>query len=128
VRTLTARLLEHFGYAALTAADGYAGIAAFRAQPDAIDCILLDMRMPHMDGAQTLGEIRNIRPAARVVLMSGYDEQDVASRFAGQTLASVLRKPFSADMLRKHVRRAISESRNFIGPEYSRYDGPGRAT
>jgi DNA-binding NtrC family response regulator len=72
-----------------------------------IDCILLDMNMPHMDGAQTLQEIQRIRPGARVVLMSGHDEQEIASQFTGQTLASVLPKPFSPAMLREHVRRAI---------------------
>jgi PAS domain S-box-containing protein len=110
VRALTARMLDRFGYIVRTAADGYAGVAAFGAQPDTIDCILLDMSMPQMDGVQTLHELRRIRPDVRVVLMSGYDEQEVAARFAGQTLASVLPKPFSPDMLREHVRRAIGVS------------------
>jgi PAS domain S-box-containing protein len=110
VRAITQRILEHYGYSVLTAADGYAGVAAFRTQPDAIDCILLDISMPQMDGAQALQEIRHIRPDARVVLMSGYDEQDVTARFAGYTLAGVLAKPFSPDILRAHVQRAIGEN------------------
>jgi CheY-like chemotaxis protein len=108
VRALAARMLKHFGYHVLIADDGYAGVAAFRAQPDAIDCILLDMSMPQMDGAQTLQQLRRIRPRACVVLMSGHDEQEIASLFAGQTLASVLPKPFSPAMLRELVLRSIS--------------------
>jgi two-component system cell cycle sensor histidine kinase/response regulator CckA len=111
VRALAVRMLEHFGYAVLTASDGCAGVAAFGAQPDTIDCILLDMSMPQMDGAQTLQEIQRIRPEARVVLMSGHDEQELTSRFAGRTLASVLPKPFSPTMLREHVSRAIHNER-----------------
>ena len=107
VRALAARILKHVGYEVLLADDGHAGVAAFNAQPDAIDCILLDMNMPQMDGAQTLQEIQRIRPSARVVLMSGHDEQEIASQFAGQALASVLPKPFSPAVLREHVRQAI---------------------
>jgi PAS domain S-box-containing protein len=112
VRALAIRMLKHFGYDVLTADDGYAGVATFSAQPDAIDCILLDMNMPKMDGAQTLQELHRIRPDTRVVLMSGHDEQEIASQFAGKALASVLPKPFTPAMLREHVRRAIgSEDR-----------------
>ena len=112
VRALASRILKHFGYDVLTADDGRAGVAAFDTQPDTIDCVLLDMTMPHMDGAQTLHEIRRVRPDARVVLMSGHDEQAIASQFAGQTLASVLQKPFTPAMLREHLRQAIgSEDR-----------------
>ncbi|HET9221518.1 MAG TPA: GAF domain-containing protein [Roseiflexaceae bacterium] len=109
IRALAARMLKRFGYDVLIADDGYAGVAAFSAQPDAIDCVLLDMNMPNMDGAQTLQEIQRIRPGARVVLMSGHDEQEIASQFAGQTLASVLSKPFSPAVLREHMRRAMTE-------------------
>jgi CheY-like chemotaxis protein len=109
VQALAARMLRHCGYDVLTADDGYAGVAAFRARPDAIDCVLLDMSMPQMDGAQTLHEIRRVRPDARVVLMSGYDEQEVAAQFAGQTLDGVLQKPFSPAMLRERIRRALED-------------------
>ena len=91
----------------LIADDGLAGVA-FRAQPYTIDCILLDISMPQMDGPQTLHEIRRIQPDARVVLMSGYDEQDVASQFAGQT-GDMLQKPFSPATLREHIRRALED-------------------
>jgi CheY-like chemotaxis protein len=109
VRALAARMLRRFGYDVLTADDGFAGVAAFNAQPDAIGCILLDMSMPQMDGAQTLREIRRVRPDARVVLMSGYDEQDVVSQFAGQMLDGVLSKPFSPATLRECVRRVLED-------------------
>jgi nitrogen-specific signal transduction histidine kinase/CheY-like chemotaxis protein len=107
VRALAVRMLKHFGYEVLTAEDGCAGVASFRAQPDAIDCVLLDMSMPQMDGLQTLRELRHIKPDVRVVLMSGYDEQEVASQFAGYKLEGVIQKPFSPKILREHMRQAI---------------------
>jgi PAS domain S-box-containing protein len=112
VRALATRMLKRFGYDVLAADDGRAGVAAFNTQPDAIDCILLDMSMPEMDGAQVLQEIRRIRPNTRVVLMSGHDEQELESQFAGQALASVLPKPFTPAMLREHVERAMTEIRD----------------
>jgi PAS domain S-box-containing protein len=109
VRALAARILRRYGYDVLTADDGCAGVAAFRARPDAIDCILLDLSMPQMDGSQTLHEIRRIRPDARVVLMSGHDEQEVASQFAGQTLEGVLQKPFSPATLHERIQHALED-------------------
>jgi len=107
LRALTVRILEHFGFAVLTAADGQDGVAAFRAQADLIDCVLLDMHMPRMDGRQTLREILRIKHDARVVLMSGQDAHEIAQHFANLNLAGILQKPFSPDTLHAQIRQAI---------------------
>ena len=55
--------------------------------------------MPNVDGEKTLQEILKIRPQAKVVLMSGYSEEEIAQRFVGQPLAGFLQKPFTLSML-----------------------------
>ena len=49
--------------------------------------------MPHMDGEETFRELRRLDPGVRVVMSSGYTEQDVTSRFAGKGLVGFLQKP-----------------------------------
>ncbi|MDD5306610.1 MAG: response regulator [Deltaproteobacteria bacterium] len=94
VREVAQNMLEAAGYRVITAADGPQGLSAFRKRPDEIAAVLLDNTMPRMDGAETFEELRRIRPDVKVILSSGYNEQEVTARFAGRGLAGFLQKPY----------------------------------
>jgi CheY-like chemotaxis protein len=67
-----------------------------------IDVVLLDVTMPRMGGEETFRQLRLLRPDVRVVLASGYSEQEATSQFAGKGLAGFIEKPFRAvDLLAK---------------------------
>jgi PAS domain S-box-containing protein len=100
---LGARMLERMGFTVLTAADGAEALERYRERQSEIDLVLLDLTMPHMDGAQAFGELRRINPAIRVVLASGYSEDDVAARFAGKGLDGVLPKPYTLNKLKELI-------------------------
>ena len=61
---------------------------------DEIVVVLLDLTMPHLDGEETFRELRRLRPDVRVILSSGYNEQETTDRFAGKGLAGFLQKPY----------------------------------
>jgi CheY-like chemotaxis protein len=107
IRTMAARVLEQAGYRILTAADGRAAVEVFRANADKIVCVLLDLMLPHTTGDVIFRQIRRIKLDTCVILMSGYDEQEMTSRFAGQGPAGFLQKPFSPDQLRDTLRRLL---------------------
>jgi PAS domain S-box-containing protein len=98
---LGARMLEHLGFTVVTATDGLQAVDLFRKRGKEIDLVLMDLTMPHMDGAEAFGELRRLNPDVRVVLASGYSHEDVASRFAGKGLDGVLQKPYSLAKLRE---------------------------
>ncbi|MFA6148232.1 MAG: response regulator [bacterium] len=98
---LGARMLEHLGFTVLTATDGLDAVELYRARGKEIDLVLMDLTMPHMDGAEAFGELRRLNPDVRVVLASGYSHEDVASRFAGKSLDGVLQKPYTLLKLRE---------------------------
>jgi two-component system cell cycle sensor histidine kinase/response regulator CckA len=98
---LGARMLEHLGFTVLTAADGLQTVELYRERGKEIDLVLMDLTMPHMDGAEAFGELRRLNPEVRVVLASGYSHEDVASAFAGKGLAGVLQKPYTLAKLRE---------------------------
>ncbi len=100
---LGARMLEHLGFTVLTAADGLQAVDSYRERGKEIDLVLMDLTMPHMDGAEAFGELRRLNPDIRVVLASGYSHEDVASRFAGKGLAGVLQKPYTLAKLRESL-------------------------
>lgn len=107
VRAVTARMLERMGYLTLVAPDGQAAVDLFIAHADTIACVLLDVTMPVMSGAQALQAIRDVRPDAPVVLMSGYTSEETATRFAQLRPNGFLHKPFDASELRTCLEAAF---------------------
>ncbi len=99
VREVAALILEEAGFDVATAADGREAVARFRESPEAFDCVMLDMTMPRMNGAEAFREMRRIRPDVRVLLCSGYDEEAATAQFAGKGLAGFLQKPFAPELL-----------------------------
>jgi len=111
VRIVTARMLENFGFSVLKACDGREGVETFRKNSGDIQAVVLDMTMPRLNGDEAFREIRRINPAARVLLMSGYNEQDATDRFAGKGLAGFLQKPFRQDDLRDKLRMILEKTK-----------------
>ncbi|NWG21981.1 MAG: response regulator [Chloroflexi bacterium] len=107
VRTVTSRMLERLGYQTLVAPDGQAAVDLFAAHADTIACVLLDVTMPVMGGAQALQAIREVRPEAPVVLMSGYASEETAARFAQLRPTGFLHKPFDTSELRTCLEAAF---------------------
>ncbi len=106
VRTVTRRMLEQAGHTVLVAADGHQALDVYRQRPG-IDLVLLDMTMPRMDGEETFRELRRVDPGVRVILTSGYNEQDATERFAGKGLAGFIQKPYRPQDLLEKVRAAL---------------------
>ena len=109
VRAVTARALKAFGFEVLEGADGLEGLNLFREHPE-IGCVLLDMTMPRMNGEEAFAAIKRIRPDARIVLMSGYAEQDATERFGSRGLSGFIQKPYELATLREVIRAAMENN------------------
>jgi len=102
IRALGKDMLQFLGYHVLTATDGRESLEAFRQNRDDIVCVILDLTMPHLDGEQTFRELRRIKPDVKVLMSSGYNEQEVTQRFLGKGLAGFIQKPYKvAELGRK---------------------------
>jgi signal transduction histidine kinase/CheY-like chemotaxis protein len=109
VRTVGKLMLEEMGFDVTLAVDGRDGVEKFREHQDEIALVLLDMTMPGMGGEETFREIRRIKPDAAVILSSGYNEQEVTSRFAGKGLAGFIQKPYQYQTLLEKVREVLAD-------------------
>jgi CheY-like chemotaxis protein len=107
LRNVAARLLERNGFEVEVACNGREGVEKFAAQPDRFRAVLLDLTMPQMDGEEAFREIRRIRPAARVLLMSGFSHQEAVDRFAGKGLGGFIQKPFGPQQLSQSLRTLL---------------------
>lgn len=114
IRNVARVMLESGGYTVLTASDGIEAVEIFKARGDEIGCVVLDMTMPRMDGVETFRELRAIRDDARVIMSSGYAEQEVKGRFSDGELAGFVQKPYSTMSFLDTV-RAVIESGQVAG-------------
>ena len=109
IRDIASRVLESGGYHVTTANDGVDALRLFAERPDAFVCVLLDMTMPQLNGEETFAALRKLAPDVRVVLSSGYTEQEATRRFIGKGLAGFVAKPWSADELLAAIARATGD-------------------
>lgn len=110
VRSVAKGLLEHYGYSVMTANDGPDALEVFKQHRDEIAAVLLDLTMPGIDGVQTFRELRGACSDIKVVITSGYSEQEVESKFADERPAGFVEKPFQATKLLKAIRQALENS------------------
>ena len=94
LRELAAEMLGGLGYRVLTAADGEDGVAMVRQEQGRIRCVLLDLVMPRLSGADCFRAIRQIDPGLPVVLCSGYDRDTIAESLLAEGAAAFVRKPY----------------------------------
>ena len=97
IRWSLAEMLSAQGYLVLEAADGKGALAVLRNQPEAVDVIMLDYRLPDSNGLQLLTAIRGLSPHSRVVLMTAYGTPDMAADALRLGAVCVVNKPIEMD-------------------------------
>jgi len=107
VREVGEKMLVKLGFQVLTAADGREGLEVFRTHKEAIDCVLLDLTMPKMDGEEAFQELSRLKSDVKVILSSGYNEQNVIQQFAGNGPAGFIQKPYTLTTLREALSRVL---------------------
>lgn len=110
VRTVACRILERAGFETVAAENGQIALDLFDHHGDAIDAVLLDIKMPVLDGAETLPELRRRRPGLPVVMASGYSEREVADRLSTTEALAVLPKPYRAWQLLAAMKGVLDPS------------------
>lgn len=101
------RMLKHRGFSVLLASDGIEGIDLFEQHAESVRLIVLDMTMPRLDGVETLRRLREIRPDARVLLTSGYGEQETLARLGELEPPDFIQKPWRLETFLSAVQRCL---------------------
>jgi two-component system, cell cycle sensor histidine kinase and response regulator CckA len=107
VRRLVKEMLERLGYSVLVASNGAEALERLEEHEGRVDLLLTDVVMPGMSGRELAGVVRRRCPDARVLFMSGYAEDAVASHGVLQPGAQLLEKPFTATSLGAKVRAVL---------------------
>lgn len=120
VRTLITRILEHYGYHALAAAEGAGALELARAYEGPIHLLLTDVVLSDIAGAEVARRLRAERPGLRTLYTSGYTNDAAAARGLLHAGAHFLQKPITPEALARKVREILdAPSTPAPGPEGS---------
>jgi CheY-like chemotaxis protein len=109
LRDLLKTALRNGGFAVWSAGSGTEALRLYRRHRGAIELVLLDVRMPQLDGPETLARLRQVNPEVRCCFITGdsgaYSEAALLQRGA----LAVLRKPFRLSELIAMVERLTAK-------------------
>ena len=103
-------LLETDGFQVRTFRNGASLLNAVRAS--AVDCFVIDYKMPDMNGIDLAGRLRSRDIAAPVILITGYPDENISARAEAAGVRHVLLKPLLEESLATRIRGAIQEVRS----------------
>jgi len=105
IRVLLLEVFSSEGYNTFQAANGK--IALEIVKQEAPDLVLLDMKIPGMDGLEILKHIKAIDPSIKVIMMTAYGELDMIKEATDLGALMHFTKPFDIDEMRMEVNRQL---------------------
>ncbi len=106
IRRLLTEVLQEEGYIVLEAGNGYDGLQKAREGHPSL--ILMDMKMPGMDGIETLRELRRMGIGGKVIMMTAYGELDLVTEAKEIGAADYITKPFDIVALCEMINRNLA--------------------
>lgn len=103
IRKTVQAMLEELGYKVLTASDGVEALAEYRRFKGQIDFVLMDLTMPKLNGDGAAQQLRQIDPEIRIILASGYSQQECVLNFTAKGISACLQKPYQLKALQQAI-------------------------
>ena len=110
LRHTVSRSLVRLGYSVILAANGREAVEKFAQHADEIHLVLLDLLMPEMSGVEAFHAIRALRPAARVLVFTGFASGDEIQQLIASGAEGVLPKPFEIAELASKLRQVLDRA------------------
>jgi PAS domain S-box-containing protein len=107
IRDGSERILKRMGCQVYTASNGEDGLAVINAE--AIDVLLLDLKMPGIDGMEVLARVNTSHPHIQVIVITGFATVETAIEAMKQGAYDFIPKPFDPDQLRIVSARAAEK-------------------
>jgi two-component system, NtrC family, sensor kinase len=105
IRNMMRMTLELDGYEVLMAHDGPTALGMLQEKNP--DVVLLDVRLPGIDGTEVLSRIRAVDPEKEVIMITGHGDMDMAVHCLRQEASDFLTKPVSDDLLGLSIKRSL---------------------
>ncbi len=106
IRVLLHEVFQKEGYQTFQAANGFQALDIVK--KDCPDLVILDMKIPGMDGIEILKHVKEINQEIKVILMTAYGELDMIQEAKDLGALMHFAKPFDIDEIRSAVRKEIT--------------------
>ncbi|MFH0958003.1 MAG: response regulator, partial [Pseudomonadota bacterium] len=107
VRNMMRMTLELDQHSVWTASDGPNALEIYKDQ--APEVVLLDVRMPGMDGVEVLRRIRQLNHDAEVIVFSGHGDMDIVIECLRNGASNFLTKPVAEEVLSLSLKRSVEK-------------------
>ncbi|HOS98763.1 MAG TPA: response regulator, partial [Deltaproteobacteria bacterium] len=107
IRTIARVILQECGYEVLEACNGSEGVEIFLEKHHRIAAVLLDMVMPELSGKETFEALKRIDPAVRVLISSGFKNDDRVKKVLAMGAADFIQKPFTLHSLSEAMHKVV---------------------
>ena len=101
------QMLLRSGFTVVTASSGQEALALYRQHQSQLVAMILDMTMPDLSGEEVLQRLGASKGAIKIILSSGYQDLEAATRLASVGVTSFLQKPYGTDALLQTLRFAL---------------------
>lgn len=106
IRVLLHEVFKKEGYSIFLAENGQVALNIMVEKSPSV--VLLDMKIPGMDGIEILRQIRKIAPATKVIMMTAYGELDMLNEASELGVLRHFTKPFDIDELTMEVNKQMA--------------------
>jgi DNA-binding NtrC family response regulator len=106
IRNLLDTLLRRKGYDVVLAESGRQGLELFRRERP--DVIVLDLKMPEMDGLTVLRQIKNLDPGKPVIILTGAGTAEAEKQVRALGVTEYVEKEFSLHLLGDSLKRLLN--------------------
>ncbi len=104
-------VLSDVHFTVISVLNPWEGIEIYREHHQKISMVVLDYSMPVMDGKAAFDELLKINKEVKVLLCSGYSEEETMSVFGRERPSGFFQKPYNTDLFVKRVAEVISTDR-----------------
>jgi nitrogen regulation protein NR(I) len=108
------KLLEEEGYGVMSAASGEAGVKLFEKQVP--DLVIVDLRLPGMNGLETFKHIHRMEPKLPVIIMTAFGTTDIAIEATKNGVFDYILKPFDIPDMLELVKKGLEVGRFMRSP------------
>ncbi len=101
------RMLEKCGYDVITAQSGQEGVDAYVREGGRVIAVVLDLSMPKMSGLAVYDMLKEVDPSVKVLLASGFIENETIDRAMERGISEFIRKPYTVEELSRKIKKIL---------------------
>lgn len=104
------QIFEKMGYEVEVRTNGASALEVL--DQKSFDIVITDLKMEGVDGMAVLGRVRELNPATKVIIITGYAQLETAEQAFQEGVFDFIAKPFRLDELKQVILRAVEEQRS----------------